>query len=395
MQLGRAGSTWIPGLAVGLALGALAFALHRQSPELLGRPGSSAVDLFPLWCRARGLLGDALACEAAGAGAAMGSRPGVAPAAASGAYYYPPTAALLGVPLALLDFGQAALLFRAISVAALGGMGLLLAVSAPVRSRPWGVAAGIGLGAVFLSLRITRGSLLAGQTGPLLAFGTAAVLLAAARHRDRLSGALAAVAIGFKLLPVAFVPAFLRRGRWLAALVSALVALFALAMLLPGARVSWDWIAGAFEFSQRSIRPEWKQQEPPWVLVAWSWRTVGLGVPTLLLLLFSLVRPAGRAAEVAAAFVVVAWVGTVMAGSQQTHEAVVLLPAVGWALVWPAQRGPRGWRWVLAGALAAKMVWLGVGVPRGPPNTLAWIPLGYLAWIIAVVRWGWERKQPA
>ncbi|GDX82782.1 hypothetical protein LBMAG42_45930 [Deltaproteobacteria bacterium] len=390
MPRSRDALVWLA-LAAGFA--GLAFTLGGQAGALLSRPGRNAVDLVPIWCHARALVAGEWDCGPEVMRVVFGRAPIGPDLGQSGAYYYPPTTALLFLVSTTGTFEQAARGFRALSVLSLLGAGFAIAFTAPPRSRLLGVAGGVAVAAAFFALRISRGSLLAGQTGPLMVGISAAALWAAGRQRDRLSGTLAAVGLALKLSPVLLLPALFRRRAWVLVFGVVVFGLSVVVMSLTGHDSPTRWFLGALAFTDRPMHAAWAGQEPPWVLVLWRWRLWGLGVPTAFLVLWSAVRPAGRDHEVATAFVLMAFGGAVMAGSQQTHEALVLLPALGWVLVWPVQEGPRWRSLAVSLLLAAYMVKLGVGSSFSPPNSLAWLPIAALTWCGCVARWAWSRRR--
>lgn len=359
---------------------------------MVTRPGLAAVDLVPIWCHARALVAGEWDCGPDVMRVVFGRAPVGPDLGQSGAYYYPPTTALLFLPSAAGSFELAARSFRALSVLSLLGAGFALAFTASPRSRILGVVGGVAVAAVFFSLRITRGSLLAGQTGPMMVGISAAAVWAAGRDRDRLSGAITALGMAVKLSPVLLLPALYRRRTWALSLLAMLLGLGVCVMILPGHDSPTRWLPGALAFTDRPMHGAWARNEPPWVLVLWQWRFWAIGAPTALLALWSAVRPVDRAHEVATAFVLMAFGGAVMAGSQQTHEALVLLPALGWVLVWPLQEGPRWRSLAVSLAVAGYMVKLGVGSKFSPPNSLAWLPIAALTWGGCVARWAWTRR---
>lgn len=374
-----------------VGLGALVAVLQPQVHDLVHRPGSSSVDLLPIWCHARSLDAGEWACGPEVIAKVFRKAVAGPDHGRDGPYYYPPTAGLLLLPTANLAFGKVAVGFRMVSTVALIVAGIALTFAAPVRRRDVALGVGLGVAAVFLSVRVAKGSLLAGQTGPLMVGLTAVALWAAGRARDGWSGAVAAVGVALKLSPILLLAAFVRRRAWVLALGLTLLVLAVPVLLLPGHDDLTAWFTGARDFANRPMREEWPRQEPAWVLVAWRLR-YGLGVPTLALAAWTAWRPTDRAAELAMAAVLVAWGGTVMAGAQQTHEALVLLPALGWLLAWPAQqRSPLVPASILSALVLAYMVKLGVASRFSPPNSLAWVSIGYVTWLGCVGRWGWER----
>lgn len=316
------------------------------------------------------------------------------PRDAESPYYYPPTAALLLAPAGPLPYAEVAVGFRWVSLIALVGAAAAVMGAVPVRD-PVVAAAGVGgLATALVSLRLVRGSLLAGQTGPVVVGLTAAALWAVGRRRDRGAGALLAVGVALKLFPALVLPALVRRPRVWLAFGGVLLGLVGLTWIFPHPDAPFAWLAGAAEFVDRPMRGAWEKNEPAWVLQLWRARFLGLGVPTALATGVHLRRPRTPAADTALGFLWVAWGGTVMAGSPQTHEGLVVLPAVLWVLVWPFQGTADTPRVVGAGALLAAVgvlaagAHLGVASPMSPPNSLHWVPMGALAWLGGLLRWG-------
>lgn len=380
---------WLGAVSVWILLGT---GLQPEMDKIGRRPASHAVDLVPIWCRARALVVGTEACSPTVMAGIFGSRappPGTPARTTDSPYYYPPTTALLFAPAAPIPFNAFAPGFRLASMAGLAGVALLVTFARPARHGALSFAAAGGIAALLLSTRISRGSLVAGQTGPLLAFLSALAWWAVGRDRARLAGSVAAIGIGMKLFPALLVPAMVRHRGFLAFGAATLGAL-ALVLLHPHADAPLAFLSGAAEFVDRPPRDAWLANEPVWVLRLWTGRFIALGIPTALALAWTLLRTRPTAVTAATIGVLFAWGGTVMAGSPQTHEAMVLLPAVAWVLAWPFHRGPVLLSVVTSIALGVALAWFGVTSRFVAPNTLHWVPIGYLVWFGCLVRWAWE-----
>ncbi len=378
-------------------LASIALLSTIAGPQLLAiarRPATTAVDLLPVWCQSRILVYGDAACDPTVISAIFHKPVGPARDTSS-AYYYPPTAALLLLPTAALPFELVARGFRWFSALSLLGAAGLVVAAVPVRDRVLGATGGMVLAAGVFSLRVVRGALLAGQTGPVVVGLTAAALWAVGRERHRFGGVVTAVGVALKLFPGLVLLALLRRRAGWPWFVGALAALVVVTFLFPHHAAPFGWLGGAMEFVDRPMRGAWSH-EPAWVIALWRGRFVGLGIPTAAAVVFGAWRARSAAAEVALAFLLVAWGGTVMAGSPQTHEGLVVLPAVLWVLAWPLQLGPRlvSALAALAALLLGVVLWeLGVMSSMAPPNSLHWVPVGYLAWVGCLVRWGWALRE--
>jgi len=362
------------------------------------RDGAAAVDLVPLWCRARIALGPEWRCTPDVLETVFHRRledRGIDP---DDRYPYPPTTAVLFLPTVAVPWSVLAPAWRI-----LGALGVAACAVAPAFA-----AAGRGLAplgpallvaAFLLDTRLVGGSLVAGQSGPVIAGLTAISLALLARGRDGWAGTVAGVGAGLKLLPVVLLAAALRRRSFVLACLGVLGALAAGAALL-----AWNGAPPTrMELVEVMVNPppraSWTRTEPAWLLALWRVRIYAVGVPSVLLLLWSLWRPRGGPAATGA--VLAAWAGTALAGSHQVHEAVVALPAVGWVLAWPLSAGLRP-----LPVAAAACLFLGMwaaGVTRLPvlptslassPHSLAWLPVAVLAWALCVVRWGAEARAP-
>lgn len=148
-------------------------------------------------------------------------------------YRYPPVAAVLMAPLALLPLQVSAFLFGLTKLAALYGIVVLVMRLSGTARRHRGWILGLsmlGIGGYFIE------EFRNGNAHLLLLAAIVATVYLAERRRDVFAGLLLGVAACFKLTPLIYVPYFLLRRRWLlcATCVLTLAALFALPSLLFG-----------------------------------------------------------------------------------------------------------------------------------------------------------------
>jgi hypothetical protein len=195
-------------------------------------------------------------------------------------------------------------------------------------------------------------------------------------------GAVAGMGAALKLFPVLLLPAGGRRfAAWLLAPTAGL-ALVALGMMRgPGA-----WPAHLVQFVDAPMWGPWLR-EPAWVRGLWSARFLGPGLPTLALTVWGW-RRLDRAHLAALGL---AWGGVVMAGSHHYHEALLLFPALGWALA-----GATVGRVGLAGAavVGAALVWGRATSPFVPPSSLHWVPMGWAVWVACAAGAAVSRPRP-
>ncbi len=368
----------------------LAMCLHATSGRVHLNP-TSAVDLLPLWLGGHALAAghdpnDPAVLEAV-------YRAKFPPVRATSFYsYYPPTAALLARPLSALPFPTAARVWAALSALSFVVTAAACVATAPTRGRVWAFVAFEVLLGLFMLTRTERGAIGSGQPGPEVLVATAIAIAALGRGHDRLGGTVLAVGAGLKLFPLVLVPSLLRRPRALVA-VFATSALLTLGVVLHQPAIDLGrWLADLAHFVDQPVSREWQRRDPMWLLRLWQGRFLALGIPTLLLTLWAARRAPSAQLTAATAALLAAWGGTIMAGSSQYHEALVLLPAVGWVLAWPAQRGPLALSAVTAAGLLAALVNVGVLSPFATPGSLHWVTVGYTTWIGCVIRWVWALR---
>ncbi|MDP2311730.1 MAG: glycosyltransferase family 87 protein [Pseudomonadota bacterium] len=379
-------------LALVLALAFLATSA-RELSRLPRLNAAVAVDLLPLWLGGHALAAgedpnDEAVLERIFAEQGLHFRTG------GFRSYYPPTAALLARPFAGIAYPDASWGFRFVCVGALVGAAVLVVNAAPSRGRVYAAVATLALVGVHLTVRPTRAVLPSGQVGPLIVLSTALALWGLARGRDRIGGVALALGAGIKLFPLVLLPAALGRRRYLGtvAIVGALLAL-GVAVSAP----SLDLVAWARRFAgfvNQGVNPIWQRTEPMWMLRVWQARFFALGVPSVLAIAWTWRRRADPAVATALGALLVAWGGTMMAGSHHYHEALVLLPALGWVLVWPAQRGPAALSWGVALATMALVELVGARSSFSAPNSLHWVLVGYGTWIGCAIRLRWQMTQP-
>lgn len=385
---GRAALAGLSGLALLVGAGAWS-ARSLRTP--LERPAAAQVDLVPLWCAARGVRGEAWRCTPEVLETVFKRRLPPRPTDDQ-TYVYPPTTAVLFLPTTGLPWDGLAWGFKLLSIAAVAACGLVPALARPTRSWPVAVGAGAVIAAGLFSARITHGCLVAGQSGPVLAGLTALALGALGRGRMGLTGALAALGAAFKVLPGVLLLAAGRHRRFVVACLGLLGLLGVAALVVHGGPGGFPGYAHLGELVNPAPRDAWLHNEPPWVLKLWRVRAWALGVPSLALAAWNLARPRGPAADATTGALLVAWLGTIMAGSQQAHEALVLFPAVAWVLAWPLARGPALLPALASAGLALALWRLGVSSRFAPPHSLNWLEVGYLAWALLLVRWLAERR---
>lgn len=377
-------------------LGGLVAGAQPELRELAKRPVNTAVDLIPVWCRARALLREDGTCGDEVLRALFPRAPLRRPED-DHTYMYPPTAAVLFTPTANLGYARVIQGWRALSALAVVGAALAPALAVAGSARATRVGVGLGMAGLFFTFRVTHGSLLAGQTGPMLAALVGLTLLGLgrrARWAELLGGAAAGLGAALKLFPLLLAPAMVRRPRVAAAAGGVLLAvgIAAAALARPGDLAEWS--TNVTRFVSPPPRDAWLRQEPGWVIELWRWREWVPGAVTALVALEHLRRRREPSADTALAALLAAWGGLVLAGSQQTHEGLVLLPAAAWALCWPAQRGPGLLRWLAPLAILGAMSRFGVWSRFAPPSSLGWVPVGWGIWLVALWRWGWERRSP-
>lgn len=155
-------------------------------------------------------------------------------------YYYPPTLAVLVLPLTTPPLPVAAGLWYAVSAAAFALGAWASRAALGIRGPPT-AADGVALGLAFFP---TTSALHRGQTGPVLLGLTGGALLGLARRRDGLAGVLLALATAIKVTPGILLPALLLGRRWRAAAAAA-AGLVVWLLLLPAPFLGLEGAAGA------------------------------------------------------------------------------------------------------------------------------------------------------
>jgi hypothetical protein len=372
-------------------------ALVATDERLFTAARSPPVDLMPLYLGARALLAGRDPNDPEALHAVFRATPGIGFAVAGFHSYYPPTASLLFLPLALLPFRVAAWIVY------WGGLAALVAAAgfsaSAGRSRGWmpALAAALAVGAVFLGLRVTRTVMPAGQISPFIVLAASVGLWGLSRARDRIGVAAFALGAAVKFFPLVLLPAALagRRWRWgLAAL--GLGMAFAVALVLwwdGGGGPDAVWIFGARRFVLDPPVQPWARPGS-FLLGLWRGRLLGLGLPTLAAVAWTAWRPT-PARVVGCGGLLAAWGGLALAGGHHYHESLVILPALGFVLGWPAVRGPRLLQWAAAAVLLYALWRLQAFSRFGPPSPPHWLPLGYLTWALCGVRWGVAVSDPS
>jgi hypothetical protein len=381
------GTRWLARLAyvVGFAAALALFAYGARDLDRLRHGASSAIDLLPLWLGGHVLAGGGDPTDATQLEAAY--RALHPPVKAAGFLsYYPPTASVLAQPLSAVPFQTAALATRLAGAIGLIVSAALVACARPVRSRPLALIATIAVAGLFLATRAARASLPSGQVGPIVVFFTALTLWAFGRERHRLAGVALGIGAGLKLFPLVLLPAA-RPRVWVAAAVT----LVALGLGVLAFAPDFDpvlWVSRLGGFVNQGVHPVWVRQEPWWVLRLWQARFLALGLPSLLTVVIVWRRRSDPEIATSSMALFAAWGGTIMAGSHHYHEGLVLLPALGWALAWPAQRGPGMLSALTTAALAGLAWWVGLTSPYVGANSLNGMVMGYGTWLVCAVRLG-------
>jgi hypothetical protein len=345
-----------------VVLAGSAWSLSERLPRI---PASAGVDLLPLWLGARALLAGLDPNDVA-VQERMFREAGLAMRVGGFWSYYPPTAPVLFLPVAGVGFKALVPVWRWIAVGLLVLTGWL--GSGRLRAGAWVAAA-------LLQLRVAGVVLPSAQPGPLVTAWTAATLAALAARRDRLAGLCLGVGAAVKLVPLALLLPLLATRRWSAIAVATATLLVAMAIVLVMVP-DWSaraWATNLLHFVDGPMLDPWLRQEPAWVLALWRARAWGPGLGTLLVCGLAARR---RAAPQSLPALAVAWVGVIMAGSHHYHEALVLLPAVAWAL------GRGGWMSVVTAILlVATRTW----DHTSPPSALHWIVAGWGVWTVLAV----------
>lgn len=195
---------------------AAAVAVAWQGRGLLGDmkpPGNVVVDFYQEWASARNLFSGAPVYESQRASSQryLGCAP------EGDAHFFlevnahPPTAVLLGLPLARLDYPTAVLVWNLFSLLALAGSIWLVIRQLDLRPSPWTV-----LPAVVFSMLCwpLRSHLAQGQLVTVLLLLVSGAWAANRSGREILAGALLGVATILKLSPALLVLHFVFLRRW-------------------------------------------------------------------------------------------------------------------------------------------------------------------------------------
>lgn len=378
---------------MGLAVAASAFSAAAR--PRLAAPRSAAVDILPLWL---------------GAGLVLDGKDPLDPALASARFreeklplkpggffcYYPPTAAILALPMRLMEFRSA------VAVVRWGGalatpLGVALAVAAAFprgRRGEWrlGVAAlGVWVGAAAICARPARVVLGTAQIGPWVVLALGAALLLLARGRPGWAAALAGWAAALKLAGLVLLPGLLGRGGLRGVLAFAAVPVLAsLGLMALGVPVDLEaWVRSVVEFGGRGLLPDDPRFGPVvrGLLKARGGLAVGgIVVAGLWLGIKRRGGPLGERESVGFAAVGLTGLGLVMSGSAHAHEALLAFPGVGYMLAWPFAVRSR-----LAIVGAASLLGLLVTSPEGfmtdgPRDSGVWVPVAALAHGLALLR---------
>ncbi len=380
-----------PFVLAAAAVVAAGMSVRSASLPGLAAPTTAAVDLLPLWLGAGEVLDggdptDPVAAAARFEAEGLPLRPG-------GFYsYYPPTAALLGVPLRALPFRDAVAAWRWGAVFATTAGIALGAAAGFRRAGAAGLAPAIlAVSAVVAGLAMARPArivIATGQPGPWVVLSLGAVLFLIGWRRPRAAAAIAALGAALKLVPVVLVPLWLlRRQRRALVVFGGVVAALIAGLLVLGVPLHpITWAESVIAFVGRGPLPSWVH-EPGWVQALWWARVPLVGVGTVASYGLAWRRGLDDAGAVDLAAVSVAAVGVVVAGSHHYHEALVLFPAVAHALVWPAQQPGRRLAWIASGALVLLfLAHPAAFAARGRPDSLHWVVLGLGAWGVTVAR---------
>ena len=306
--------------------------------------------------------------------------------------YYPPTASVLFLPLAHVGWRTSVLCLRWVLLGAVIGTAVLGAGSGSTpghdRRSSW-TAAMVACG-LLLHLRLVPIVIRTGQVSPLVTLAMAAGLWALSRGWGRRAGVFLGLGAGLKLVPLLLLPVALVGRRWQPFL--AAVGVFGLLALLawwlcPDA----PFLGEVGAFLDRGWFPEWGRQAA-WIVFLWKIRFF-LGIPTALVLMALSFRHHSDAILASAGMVILAWVGTVMAGTPHYHEALLLTPVLAWIVAGPWHARPR---WVGLGtaiAVLAILWWTGALRHQGPRAGLEWVAGGSALWLASILRLGMAWRE--
>jgi hypothetical protein len=152
-------------------------------------------------------------------------------------YVYPPPFAILLAPLARMPLGLGALLWYALTVAAIGAsvaMSAALLGGAPIRAKPHLV---YGLPLLGLATLLTSG-IQRSQASPFMFFFMIAAFYFHLKNRPIAAGFSLACAALLKVFPIVLIAHFIIRRQWRAVLATA-AALVLLGIVLPS--LYWGW----------------------------------------------------------------------------------------------------------------------------------------------------------
>jgi hypothetical protein len=152
-------------------------------------------------------------------------------------YVYPPPFAILLAPLARMPLGLGALLWYALTVAAIGASAVMSAAllgGAPIRDKPHLV---YGLPLLSLATLLTSG-ILRSQASPFMFFFMIAAFYFHLKNRPIAAGFSLACAALLKVFPIVLIAHFIIRRQWRAVLATA-AALMLLGIVLPS--LYWGW----------------------------------------------------------------------------------------------------------------------------------------------------------
>jgi hypothetical protein len=297
---------------------------------------------------------------------------------------YPASAFVLFLPATALDWGTYVTVFRLLNWAAIGvGVVLATLAGAPRDRRAQVMLASVAV-AVAYQLRVTPTSLRVGQITPMIVLACGAALWALRDERPRTLGAVAGLGAAVKFVPALVLVGAVVQRRWSAVAVAAAVALglTAVAAAMSGVGAGGGQLGDVFAVvDHRHLPPWWEQRTPRLTLALWHVRIWLLGVPTAVMVGWAMYRGDVRTALPASALTL-AWVGTVLAGGPLYHHAMLLLPALAYALAAPFRFAPGRPAWAVAVALGVATLGLRL-VFRGQPADLHWVPMGYLVWGVA------------
>ncbi|MBN1335076.1 MAG: DUF2029 domain-containing protein [Deltaproteobacteria bacterium] len=357
-----------------LAVAWAAWAILGLVGDLASRPPGYR-DFLPLWLGGRALLDGRDPTDPAVLAALFdATRPSRPP----GAFltYYPQSAAMLCIPLSLLDFrvlGRG--LQAALGIALLAGP----ALAAASTNRGMRLVAAMAVAAgIAASLPIAWVVVNMGQCNAIMVLLTGLGIWALARDRPVVGGLAIGLGIALKLFPVVLlVPAILGR-RWRLVAIALTLPILVFLSSLPLYAGPWAGSpmgSDALSWLVQPLRPQWSPDVSPLVRALWHarlWVPGGLAVG--LTAWGTLRREPKALAPLAALWL--AWISATIIASQAPHYAILLLPAVGWIVGWsPSARRP----W-LAGAallLLAVAAWQGGIFVGHRARTLQWLPVSF------------------